>query len=61
MIMYKMWPQFFLVGSVFVHMIQAVGIGPCTWLIGILGEEAPYLDGDHFYLCTFKWAMLPSF
>ena len=61
MTMYEVRSYIFQVGSVLVCVIQAVGMGLYTWLIRILVEEVPYLDGNHFYLCTFQWSMGTSF
>lgn len=45
MSIYKM---FLLVGLTFVPATQAIGLGLCTWFVGILGEHEPYGCGSRW-------------
>lgn len=38
--------MFLLVGSTFIPATQAVGLGLCTWFVGIFGEDEPHGCGS---------------
>lgn len=52
MSIYKM---FLLVGSTFVPVIQAVGLGLCTWFVGIFGEDEPHGSGSRRELLSLTY------